>query len=221
MSNQIPVNQIQRDSFNPMGGAASPGNLSLSNYKLRMLRPDIYGVGGSFRRVLSKVGIGFSARDMIFAILQTGDAQPAIVISLRPLLVSAYSDEFDAVVVLDIPEGLKEVYRLQLGTRLLTCCFYAQDDRMQNDISPGPGYSKRWQIFMPVLADICSGDYHRIRQHKQKLDEDVWHKAWYMGLAYRKQRPGWVRFGLPGLSMVEALPPANAREAAKSIYDRA
>ena len=184
------------------------------------MRPDIYSLGGLFRRLLAKAGIGFSARSMIAATLATGDAQPAIVISLRPLLVSAYSDEFDAVVILDIPESLKEVYRLQLGTRLLTCCFYGPDDRMQNDIAPGPGCSKRWQIFMPVLADICSGDYHRIRLHKQDISEDYWHKAWYMGLAYRKKRPGWVRFGLPGLSMVEAFRPANNREAAKSIYDR-
>lgn len=221
MSNQIPVNQIRRDAFNPMGGASTPGNVSLSDFKLKMLRPDIYGLGGSFKRVLSKFGIGFSARDMILAILAAGDTQPAVVVSLKPLLVSAYSDEFDAVVILDVPEALKDVYALKLGTRLLTCCFYGQDDQLQNDILVGPGCSKRWQVFMPVIADICSGDYHRIRQHKHKVTEDDWHKAWYMGLAYRKQRPGWVRFGLPGLSMVEAFPPANAREAARSIYDRA
>lgn len=220
MSNQIPINPISRDAFNPMGGATAPGNLTISDFKLKMLRPDIYGIGGTFKRVLNKVGIGFSARDMIAAILAAGDTQPAIVISLRPLLVSVYSDEFDGVVILDIPEALKDVYGLKLGTRLLACCFYGPDDRIQNDIAPGPANPRRWQIFMPVLTDICSGDYHQIRRHKQRFTEDDWHKAWYLGLDYRKQRPGWVRFGLPGLSMVEAFAPTNAREAAKSIYDR-
>ena len=221
MSNQIPFNQIGRDAFNPMSGATAPGNLTVSDFKLKMLRPDIYGLGGGFKRMLSKVGIGFSARDMIAAILAVGDTQPATVISMRPLLVSAYSDDFDAVAILDIPGALKDVYGLKLGTRLLTCCFYGPDDRIQNDITPGPGYPKRWQIFMPVLADITSGDYHQIRRHKRRFSEDDWHKTWYMGLEYRKKRPGWVRFGLPGLSMVEAFSPSNAREAAKSIYDRA
>ena len=221
MSNQIPANMIQRDTFNPLGGASRPGNLTLSDFKLKMLRPDLYGIGATFKRVLSKLGVGCSARDMILSILAAGDSQPAIVVSLKPLLVSVYSDEFDAVVILDIPETQREPYALRLGTRLMACCFYGQDERVQKDIVVGPGYSKRWQIFMPVLADLCSGDYDRIRQRKQMFSEDDWHKAWYMGLAYRKMKPGWVRFGLPGLSMVEAFPPANAREAARSIYDRA
>lgn len=197
------------------------GGLELSDFKLKTLRPDIYSLGGSIKQMFSKFGSGFTPRDMIATILQHGDSQPAIVISMRPLLVSAYSDEFDGVVILDIPEPLKESYKLQLGTRLLTCCFYGQDDKVQGDIITGAGFSKRWQLFMPVLADLCSGDYPRIRQLKQKIDENNWHKAWYMGLAYRRQKPGWVRFGIPGLSMVEATSPASSADAMKSIYDRA
>ena len=200
--------------------ASSPGGMTKSDYKLKMLRPDIYGIKGTIEHLLSKLNVGCSERDMIEAQLARGDVQPAIVISMRPLLVSAYSDEFDGVVILDVPAALKDVYNFQLGTRLVSCCFYGHDSKIQGDISPGPKYLNRWQVFNPVLADICSGDYNRIRQVRAGISEDSWHKAWYMGLAYRKIRPGWARFGLPGLTMIEAIPPASAKDAARSVYER-
>ena len=48
-------------------------------------------------------------------ILLNCDTQPAVVYSLDPFIVSAYSDEFDAVVFLRFPEELAIIYNLFAG----------------------------------------------------------------------------------------------------------
>ena len=148
-----------------------------------------------------------------------GDAQAGIVISLRPLLVAAYSDEFDAVVILDMPDWLTPAYQLQPGTRLLTCCMYSDDNDVQGDIIPGPSCTRRHQIFMPIVADFASADYGRIRQLKEKITEDTWHKAWYLGLTYRRTTARLGTFWIAG-SVDGRCPTACSWHESKYVYLR-
>lgn len=78
----------------------------------------------SFR---NKINTKFSERfrsdmriDSVSRALCFGDTQPAIVVSTAPLLIGAYSDEMDAVVMLRFPDGFAERYKLTAGTRLTT-----------------------------------------------------------------------------------------------------
>ena len=219
MSNAIPSNTIQRNEFNPLSSASSPGGLTLSNQKLRLLRPDLYGIGGSFRRFFGRLGLGFCQRSFIAQQLQLGDSRAAMVISTKPLLISAYTDELDCVAILELPDVITPIYELKVGTRLLTVNFYGSDNQIQPDLIPGQGNTRRWEMFMPLVADFVSGDYERIRLHKQRISEAEWQMAYYLGLQYRQQRPGWVRFGLPMLSAIAAERPKR-HEVHKSVYER-
>src|SRR5581483_10306990 len=95
----------RRVSPPPLAFASDPAGLSLSDAKLRRLRPELYG----WRRwVREKTGWAFPQRDYLAGHLLRGDARAAVVVSSEPLLVAAYSDELDAVAVLRFPAGLAE-----------------------------------------------------------------------------------------------------------------
>ncbi len=218
MSNTIPYNSFKnKDMF--QSGAVAPGQLTLSDQKLRMMRPDLYGIGGYWQRFISKLGIGFCQRMFVMNQLMTGDCRAAMVISLNPLLVAAFTDEIDCIAMLEFPDLIIPTYQLQIGTRLLTVNFYTDAFQMQSDLIPGQDNKKRWQMFFPLVADFVSGDYEKIRQHKARINEEEWQKTYYLGLEYRQHKPGLVRFGLPVICGLEAPPPAP-HEATRSIYQR-
>ena len=58
--------------------------------------------------------------------LLLGDSRAAVVVSTNPLMVTAYSDEMDAAILLRFPAFLVSKYALQVGTRLLTVNTYEQ-----------------------------------------------------------------------------------------------
>src|SRR5262249_13829871 len=91
--------------------ASDPGGVSVSHKKLRLLRPDLYGLRGLVHRVRSGLGYGFPQRVYIEEQLQHGDSRAAVVVLTKPLLVAAYTDELDCVALLRFPEYLVEDYR--------------------------------------------------------------------------------------------------------------
>ena len=82
----------------------------------------------SFR---NKINTKFAGRfhsdmqiDYVTRALCYGDTQPAVVVSTQPLLIAAYSDEMDAVVMLKFPAEFVEKYSLSVGDRLTTSNVY-------------------------------------------------------------------------------------------------
>ena len=92
--------------------ATDPGQLTLSDAKLRVLRPDLYDLGQRLREL---VGLEFPQRTYLREQLQNGDSRAAVVLSPDPLLVAAYTEELDCVAVLKFPTELAEEYHLQAG----------------------------------------------------------------------------------------------------------
>ena len=169
--------------------ADNPGNVKFSYKKYY-----------SFR---NRINTKFSGRfysDMqienIMKVLLYGDTQPALVMSTEPLLVAAYSDEMDAVVMLRFPSEFVEKYQLTAGTRLTTSNWYFGGDQpIASDIFCGEGYLRRWVDFMPVVQLFIGKKDDKIRAKAALFGEDVWTKVTEMAEEYLYEHPDLCRDG--------------------------
>lgn len=80
-----------------------------------------------------------------------GDTQPAVVVSVEPLLIAAYSDEMDAVAMLLFPSDFAERYGLRPGSRLTTSNIYFRGTKCAADLFPGANFSHQFSDFMPIV----------------------------------------------------------------------
>ncbi len=119
-------------------------------------------------------------------ILLNCDTQPAVVYSLDPFIVSAYSDEFDAVVFLRFPEELAIIYNLSVGDRLVTACNYSdKGDKIAPDIFPGPSSSGAYFDMIPVVQlffagkkqFLFAGGDDEIRAKPSIFEEKLWSRV--------------------------------------------
>jgi hypothetical protein len=177
--------------------AADPGGLALSDAKLRRLRPDLYGLG---HRLGAAVGLTFPMRVYFRECLQNGDSRAAVVVLLRPLLVAAYTDVLDCIVLLEFPQELATEYGLRDDSRLLAINNYRRTDEVDADLIPGPNDTQTWSGFQTIIAEFASDDRERIEQRKSQISTAEWRRAYQMGKAYLEQRPGVWRDGRPGFS---------------------
>jgi len=84
--------------------ASDAGQITLSHDKLRVLRPDLYGLRGLWKSILSVLRVGWPQRIYIEEQLQNGDSRAAVVVATFPLLIAAYTDELDCVAMLRFPD---------------------------------------------------------------------------------------------------------------------
>jgi len=182
--------------------ASDPGQIRLSHEKLRVLRPDLYGIGGIWNSILAFFRVGWPQRIYIEEQLQCGDSRAAVVVSITPLLVAAYTDELDCIAMLRFPEEFVHRYRLSVGTRLLTVNCYGDSPNYDPDLLLGPRLIQRWTGFHPVIADFLTDDYDRVESRKKEITEDEWQRADTMGMEYLKLRPGVARDGRPVYSSI-------------------
>ena len=180
--------------------ASDAAHLTLSDEKLRELRPDLYGVSGFRRKLAGAVGLERSEREAITRHLREGDSRAAVVMSADPLLVAAYTDELDCVAILEFPAELAEDYGLAPGSRLLTLNSYANLAQMQADLNPGPNDLGNWTGFHPIIAEFASDEMAKIEARKAAIAEEEWRRAFKMGKAALKARPGMARDGRPGFA---------------------
>jgi hypothetical protein len=184
--------------------ATDPGGLAISDEKLRVLRPDLYGLCGLVQRLRERCGLAWEQRKYLDEHLRNGDSRAAVVVSVAPLLVAAYTDELDGVAVLAFPDEFVEDYGLRDGSHLLTVNTYTRLREPDGDVSLGPKSTGRWNGFNPIIADFVSDDSARIEQAKKSIPIEDWRRAYAMGKVYVKQRPGVARDGRPVFSGMAA-----------------
>ena len=112
-------------------------------------------------------------------ILKFGDTQPAIVYSAKPLVVSAYSDELDAVLFLEFPDELTDKYGLSRGDRLTIACTYTPfgyGDPAE-DIEPGEKRSGKFIDFTPVVQLFYGANDKKIRAKTELFTEETWQRV--------------------------------------------
>ena len=185
--------------------ASDPGGITLSHSRLKQLRPDLYGIEGLVRMIRIKFGAELlDVKAHVARQLQRGDSRAAVVISVQPLLVAAYTDEMDCIALLRFPDELSQRYLLQPGSRLLTVNFYGRGP-LTDDLISGPRNTGHWGSFSPLIADFLTEDKQRLEQRKAEISTDEWTRCEEMGKRYVELRPKTARDGRPMYCRISAV----------------
>lgn len=185
--------------------ASNPGGLTVSNKKLKVLRPDLFGLPGliyNFKVYLCcKTTETHSIKERIYF----GDSQPAIVMCLDPLLVAVYTPDIDCVVLLNFPTKLVKMYNLHLESRLISINTYGRKKDYQKDIIPGPRKTNPWTSITPTIGDFVSDDIEIINKRKGEIEEDRWRRTYDLAKEYMHIFPNVYRDGRPTYSGISAI----------------
>lgn len=153
----------------------------------------------SFR---NKINTKFSERffsdmqiESVTRALFYGDTQPAVVVSTDPLLIAAYSDEMDAVVVLRFDSEFVQQYNLVPGERLTTSNVYFTGAEFARDIFIGEHYCNRYVDFVPIVQLFLGKKDDKIRAKTELFNEDVWSIVTDKANDYIKLHPDLSRDG--------------------------
>jgi hypothetical protein len=128
-----------------------------------------------------------------------GDCNPAIVISLNPLVVAAYADEMDAVVLLRFKSSLVAAFDLTLGKRLVSANSYMEQvgRAFARDVEVGENHTGRYVNFKPVILDFITKDKERLELLRKMIPEAMWHRAEELGIRKFQGKACSLRFGSP------------------------
>jgi hypothetical protein len=190
--------------------ASHPGGIRLSHEKLRSFHPELYSLSGWLRYVSnSPYQLPSLKREYwkthIEEHLLYGDSRAALVISVSPLLVAAYTDELDCIALLRFNSNLVEEYGLREGARLLTVNTYSPlTDYYKEDLEPGPYATGRYGNFAPYIAEFLTDDHDRVERRKAEISDDEWQRAEGLGKEYMAKHGRKARDGRPMLCLVPA-----------------
>jgi hypothetical protein len=181
--------------------ASNPGGFRLSHEKLKILQPELYGpfawFGWQWEDGKLKSNRSFWLPRVEEQLLY-GDSRAAIVIITSPLVVAAYTDEIDCVVLLRFPDRFVSDYNLDYGSRLITVNLYQDSDGShESDLNPGPDTRDYYQNFAPLIADFLTDDVERLAERKAEIGEDEWQRTKKLGQAYLMEEYARPRDGRP------------------------
>ncbi len=159
-------NYVDPDSM-----ASNSGSVRLSKQKFTELRDNVLKIG-----MVKKLYYNKQFR-RIDQYLQNGDTQPAIVVSESPFIVSAYSDEMDAVIFLKFPDELAIRYNLKKGSRLVTSNIYFLGSKISSDIQTGSNYLNQYVEFTPVVQLFLCDDENYIINRTGIFNEEMWNRV--------------------------------------------
>ncbi len=169
----MPSSQATTDENQPLYAefASNRADLALSEEKLRRYQPEAFGLKGLLWSIRKRVRFKW----LLGECLKYGDARAAIVVSMRPLVVAAYSDEFDAALALRFPDVLAEHFSLTTGQHLISVNAYGPTPAP--DIIRGPNARTAWGNFFPTIAEFFSDDLNRIEHLHSTIVEDEWNRC--------------------------------------------
>ncbi len=172
--------------------ASDPARVPLSRRRYRRLR----GVTGIFWELLTRL-VGTRYVKYLEEHLWHGTYGAALVVSRSPLLVAAYTEDIDCVVMLHFPEWVAREHRLEEGSRLLAVCVYPPADEVARDIEPGPGNSGLFRNVDPQIAEFLSDDVDRIEERKRQINEEEWERCERLAATYLDRHGPCARDGAP------------------------
>ncbi|MFT5469954.1 MAG: hypothetical protein ACI8UO_005077 [Verrucomicrobiales bacterium] len=179
--------------------------------KLRLSRDRLFEFQGEGSPIEGTLAVDYYEK--VDDHLWNGDARAAIVVEVDPVVVAAYSDELDCVVMLGFPDVLHEAFNFEPGLQLLAVNLYRSlKHGLAVDLVPGPRDSKLWGNFVPIIGEFFSEDWDRIEKCKSKIKDDEWQRCWDLASAYVEARPGVWRDGLPRAAQI---PVAQTRKSFK------
>ena len=170
------------------GYAENQANVKFSHKKYYSFRNKINTKFSE--KFYSDMQIEFVSRALCF-----GDTQPAVVLSVEPLMIAAYSDEMDAVVMLRFPSEFVEKYNLAPSMRLTTSNVYFTGPRCAEDIFVGEDYSHQYNDFTPIVQLFLGKNDEKISEKIGLFGEDVWNKVINKATEYKTLHPQLCRDG--------------------------
>ena len=174
--------------------ASDPLPLRLDRGRLARIHPEAW-----WSRVL---GLRRRRIDVIDEHLSFGDSRAALVVSAKPLWVSAYTDELDCSIVLQFSERERaqietEVGRMSVGRRLVTINTYGRGTEPFSDLWNGPASDHNYANFFPVIADFCVVDPGPLRERIEAIDASEWRRCELCAEEYLSRNGGRLRAGSP------------------------
>jgi hypothetical protein len=190
--------------------ASHPGNVNLSHAKLKRFHPELYSTMKWLSFLIRNPAMFGSAgkgywRTHIEEHLMYGDSRAAVVVSTRPLLVAAYTDEIDCVALLQFEASLVEEYGLEIGSRLLTINTYSDfEGSYEKDLTPGRDAYGQYGNFSPFIAEFLTDDFEILERRKEEIEEDEWLRAANLADEYISKANAKARDGRPLWCMISA-----------------
>lgn len=160
--------------------ATDPGKLYMSERKLkRVFFRDLFTITEKIKRLLGKEEFHKEVIRRMKEHMYFGDCQPAVVVSVEPLYIAAYSSDIDCVILLKGIKYFTDLYKLKVGSRLLSVNTYGihKDD----DIEHGPYSRHMWNACWPIIAEFVSNNFIRIKKRKLDIEEERWERAYELG----------------------------------------
>jgi len=139
-STSVLLTTIQEDMCEGLGHNAPGRPLVLSLPVLKKLEPELSGVKGAWSLALARMCCFLPPSHRLQEHLIFGEPNPAVVISVSPLVVAAYAAPLDCVVLLSFKQAfLVKDHGLKIGSRLLAICTYKRGTgKIDSDLDPGP-----------------------------------------------------------------------------------
>ncbi len=140
--------------------------------------------------------------------LAAGAAEPALVISVKPLLVAAYTGDLDCVAMLKFPDWLVKEHNLKVGSRLLTVNTFQTPEHRKDaaDLHFGPKRLPRFTNVFPIIADFVTYDKEAVAKRKTQILDEKWDRCETYGKQYHDKYPDLARNGSPLYSGLVAVP---------------
>lgn len=169
--------------------AGDPGNLTISKKKWK-------DISKFFKLNLFQRIELHGRKKIVRERICYGDSQPAMVMRTDPLLIAAYADEMDAVVILKFPTEYALKYNLKQYDRIIAVNTYAPRTYViPHDIYVGKHYLHRWSNFESSIAEFLSDDIDIINRHKATMPESLWLYVKSLGEDYLLKHPNKTRKG--------------------------
>jgi hypothetical protein len=182
-----------------VGAASDSGGFSLDESKLHALFPEFEWTADQLAYLDEH--------------LKLGDSRAAIVASVKPLVVSAYSDELDGVILIKFPDDLVTQYSLNAGDELIASWVYPRSLQAPRDVEQGDRNSGRYSNGAPIVADFFSNSVDKIKKRKSGVSKEEWERVRQLTPPAFKQADGKYRSSFP---LDARLPPELLKTASDS-----
>lgn len=197
--------------------ASDPGAVRLSDEKLRRIQPEFISLVKWLGFLAKNPTAMFVSLDRaswkipIAEHLMYGDSRAAVVISVSPLLIAAYTDELDCIALLKFEAGFGKDYDLSVGSRLITINTYLDlTDDYEEDLIVGKDNYGRYGNFSPFIAEFLTEDIDVLENRKRNIDESEWLRTKNLGEEYAAKQNARARDGRPLYSIFPAKLPVKS-----------
>lgn len=164
--------------------------------KLQFLLPEIFSLTERIKYRFKHWGF-LTNIEVIAEHVKYGDSQGAIVVNTSPLLIAAYNEDIDCVVMLKFEKKIQEKYNFQIKDKLVCVNTFANIPTLQSDLIPGKRNSKTWTLVHPIIAELVSSDEVQIEKRKQEIGDKSYEYIWELANEYLNLKKGIFRNGKP------------------------